>query len=329
MFLGAHVSIAESIALAPERGKSVGADAIQIFSRSPRMLRRTKPIPPEEATAFREAMPANGIARVIIHANYLINLAGPDDNTLTYSRDAFVEELERAQRRGVRDVIFRPGSHRGRAEAYAIQMIAGSLDWCSEHATAPDVFAVLENTAGAGTVVGYRFEQLAEMMKGSAHSDRLGICVDTCHTFAAGYDFRTRDGYDALLRTIDETVGVGRIRAFHLNDSVGDLGSKLDRHEDIGRGKLGKEAFRFLVNEERFREVPGCLEFPGRDAGYRRNLKTLRSLVTGTNPPTAGARPSGKQGGPRTPRGTRRARGPAAPTRTTPQGGHPAPRQSG
>src|SRR2546422_196349 len=205
MFLGAHVSIAESIALAPERGKSVGADAIQ--------------------------------------------------------------------------------------------MIAASLDWCFEHATAPDVCAVLENTAGAGTVVGYRSEQLAKRMKGSAHPDRLGISVDTCHTFAAGYDFRTRDGYDALLRTIDETVGVGRIRAFHLNDSVGDLGSKLDRHEDIGKGKLGKEAFRFLVNEERFREVPGCLEFPGRDVGYRRNLKTLRSLVTGTNPPTAGPRPGGKRGG--------------------------------
>src|SRR5256712_3601657 len=238
MFLGAHVSIAESIALAPERGKSVGADAIQIFSRSPRMLRRTKPIPPEEATAFREAMPANGIARVIIHANYLINLAGPDDDTLTYSRDAFVEELERAQLLGVRDVIFHPGSHMGRGEAYAIQMIAASLDWCFEHANAPDVFPVLENTAGAGTVDGHRFEPLGEMMKGSAHSDRLGVCVDTCHTFAAGYDFRTRDGYVAMLRTIEETVGVGRIRAYHLSDSGGELGSKLAPHDDVGKGEL-------------------------------------------------------------------------------------------
>src|SRR6059058_4124560 len=139
------------------RGKAVGADAIQIFSRSPRMLRRTKPIPPEEAKAFQEAMPANGITRAIIHANYLINLAGPDENTLKYSREAFVEELDRAQLLGVRDVIFHPGSHMGKGEAYAIQTISGSLDWCFEHASAPDVFAVLENTAGAGTVVGYRF----------------------------------------------------------------------------------------------------------------------------------------------------------------------------
>src|SRR3989475_10649806 len=139
------------------------------------------------------------------------------------------------------------------------------------------------------------------MRRGSAHRARRGIGVTRCHTFAGGYAFRTRDGYDALLRTIDETVGVGRIRAFHLNDSVGDLGSKLDRHEDIGKGKLGKEAFRFLVNEERFREVPGCLEFPGRDVGYRRNLKTLRSLVTRSNPPTTGTRSGGQPGGPGTP----------------------------
>src|SRR5436309_14438151 len=221
MYLGAHVSIAENIALAPERGRAVGAEAIQICSRSPRMLRRTKPLTPEETQGFKDNLVANGIVRAVIHGNYLINLGGPDDNTLKYSREAFVEELDRAQALGVRDVIFHPDSHMGKGEAYAIQTISGSLDWCFEHASAPDVFAVLEDKAGAGTVVGYRLEQLADMVKGSAHPDRLGICVDTCHTFAAGYDFRTRDGYEALLRAIDQTVGLGRIRAFHLNDSVG------------------------------------------------------------------------------------------------------------
>src|SRR2546421_1313326 len=297
MYLGAHVSIAESIALAPERGKAVGADAIQIFSRSPRMLRNTKPIPPEEAKAFQEAMPANGITRAIIHANYLITLAGWGDNTLNYSRVAFVEELDRAQILGVRDVIFPPGAHIGRGEAPAIQMIPASLDWCFEHANAPDVFAVLENTAGAGTVVGYRFEQLAAMMKGSAHPDRLGVCVDTCHTFAAGYDFRTREGYEALLRNVEETVGLSRVRAFHLNDSKGELGSRADRHEDIGKGKLGQDPFRFLVNDERFREIPAVLEFPGTNGGYRKELKLLRSLVTGENPPTSPQKPRGRRAG--------------------------------
>src|SRR2546426_1351575 len=192
MYLGAHVSIAESIALAPERGKVVGADAIQIFSRSPRMLRNTKPIPPEEAKAFQEAMPANGIARAIIHANYLINLAGPDENTLNYSRIAFVEELDRAQILGVRDVIFHPGAHIGRGEAHAIQTIPASLDWCFEHANAPDVFAVLENTAGGGSVGGGRFEQLAGMVKGSAPPHRLRGFVGTCHTVAPGGHLRPR-----------------------------------------------------------------------------------------------------------------------------------------
>src|SRR2546425_1860694 len=197
MYLGAHVSIAESIALAPERGKVVGADAIQIFSRSPRMLRNTKPIPPEEAKAFQEAMPANGIARAIIHANYLINLAGPDENTLNYSRIAFVEELDRAQILGVRDVIFHPGAHLGRGEAHAVQTIPASLDWCFEHANAPDVFAVLENTAGGGSGVGYRFEQLAQMMKSSGPPDRPRGCGRTNHTLAAGYDLPTPGGHES------------------------------------------------------------------------------------------------------------------------------------
>src|SRR2546428_609142 len=233
MFLGAHVSIAENIALAPERGKSVGADAIQIFSRSPRMLRRTKPIPPEDATAFREAMPANGIARAIIHANYLINLAGPDDNTLTYSRVAFVEELDRAQLLGVRDVIFHPGSHMGRGEAYAIRMIAASLDWCFEHANAPDVFAVLENTAGARTLVGDRFEQLAEMMKGSAHPGRPGVCGDTFHPFPARDDFLPRGGYEGRLRAIDETVRADREGADQGGHGIAPCGNMTIRGDDV------------------------------------------------------------------------------------------------
>lgn len=297
VYLGAHISIAESIALAPERGRKVGCEAIQIFSRSPRMLRKTKPLTPEETHAFQENLGKNGIVRAVIHANYLINLGSPKKSALKYSREALVEELERAHALGIRDVIFHPGAHMGKGEAYAIKTIATSLDWCFEHATAPEVYAVLENTAGQGSVVGHKFEQLGEMIKGSAHADRLAVCVDTCHTFAAGYDFRTQDGYETLRRTIDETVGLSRIRAFHLNDSKGELGSRTDRHEDIGKGKLGKEAFRFLVNDERFRALPGCLEYPGTDGGYRKNLKMLRSLVTGSNPPTSPQSPRGRRGG--------------------------------
>ncbi len=285
MYLGAHMSIAESIALAPERGEAVGCEAIQIFSRSPRMLRNTKPLAVEETAAFRESLTAHHIARAIVHANYLINLASPSKNMLKVSRTAFVEELERAQQLGLRDVIFHPGAHMGKGEVAGLRAIAQSLDACLSRANAPDVSAVLENTAGAGSVLGHTFEQIAEVIAQSSFPDRLGVCVDTCHTFAAGYDFRTREGYDALLKALDATVGLGRIRAFHLNDSKGDLGSHADRHENIGKGKIGLEGFRPLVNDARFRELPGCLEFPGDDAGYRRNLKALRSLIEGYVPP--------------------------------------------
>src|SRR2546422_1496631 len=158
------------------------------------MLRNTKPIPPEEAKAFQEAMPANGITRAIIHANYLINLAGPDDNTLNYSRVAFVEELDRAQILGVRDVIFHPGAHIGRGEAHAIQTIPASLDWCFEHANAPDVFAVLENTAGGGGGRRCRVGERGAGGEGAAPPGRPGGCGATGHTFAPGADFPQRAG---------------------------------------------------------------------------------------------------------------------------------------
>ncbi len=279
------MSIRESVALAPERGEAVGCEAIQIFSRSPRMLKNTKPLTVEETTGFRENLAAHHIERAVIHANYLINLASPSKNLLKVSRSAFVEELDRAQQLGVRDVIFHPGAHLGKGEAAGLRAVAASLDWCLEHAQAPDVFAVLENTAGAGSVLGCTFEQIGDVFRASSYPDRLGLCMDTCHTFAAGYDFRTREGYDALMQSIDSAVGLGRLRAFHLNDSKGDLGSHQDRHENIGKGKIGLEGFRPLVNDPRFREHPGCLEFPGDDAGYRRNLKTLRSLIEGYVPP--------------------------------------------
>src|SRR3972149_4458402 len=166
MYLGAHVSIAESIALAPERGAAVGCEAIQIFSRSPRMLRRAKPLPPEEADAFRE-------------------------------------ELERAQLLGIREVIFHPGAHMGKGEPAGLRRIAEGLDACMERADAPDVMPCLENTAGQGTTLGHTLEQLADVIEASSHADRLGMCVDTCHTFAAGYDIRTRGGYEDFLRRGD------------------------------------------------------------------------------------------------------------------------------
>lgn len=296
MYLGAHVSIAESIALAPERGKAIGCEAIQIFSRSPRMLRNVKPLTAEETSAFQQNLRTYGIRKAVIHDNYLINLASPKKSMSKVSRTAFVDELERTQQLGIREVIFHPGAHMGKGETFGIKRIAESLDWCFTKAQAPDVIACLENTAGSGSVVGYTFLQLAAIIENSSFPDRLGVCVDTCHAFAAGYDIRARDGYEEFWKHVDGTVGVARVRAFHLNDSKGELNSRVDRHEDIGKGKLGREAFRLLVNDERFRELPGNLETPGDNAGYRRNLKVLRSLI-GLPEGAAPQARSGKRGG--------------------------------
>ncbi|HYM40834.1 MAG TPA: deoxyribonuclease IV, partial [Thermoplasmata archaeon] len=259
--------------------------AIQIFSRSPRMLRNLKPLTHEETGAFQANLRAHGIVRAMIHANYLINLASPKKPLLKLSRSAFVDELDRAQQLGVSDVIFHPGAHLGKGERFGIRTIAESLDWCFEHADAPSVFAVLENTAGGGSTIGATFDQIAAVMSASSRPERLGACVDTCHAFAAGYDFRSPEGYADLVRSLETTVGLPRVRAFHLNDSKGDLNSHADRHENIGKGKIGLEGFRHLVNDTRFAQLPGCLEFPGDDAGYRRNLRTLRSLIPGYVPP--------------------------------------------
>ncbi len=285
MYLGAHVSIAESIALAPARGAAIGAEAIQIFSRSPRKLRDTKPLALKDAVGFPANLMAHGIKRAVVHANYLINLAASKKSMLKLSREAFKDELERAQQLGLREVIFHPGAHLGKGEAYGIRTVAESLDWCLAHASAPDVYACLENTAGQGTVIGSTFEQIAGVIAASSFPDRLAVCIDTCHAFASGYDFRTAAGYESLLEQVDGTFGLSRVRAFHLNDSKGGLGSRKDRHENIGKGELGLEAFRFLVNDERFNEMPGCLEYPGTDPGFRRNLKILRSLIEGYEPP--------------------------------------------
>ena len=280
MILGAHCSIAGGFHKAAEAGRWIGCDAIQIFSRSPRMLRDTKAITREEAERWRASLAANGIRVATIHTNYLINLCSPKKRLLRVARDAFVEEMDRAQILGVKHLIFHPGAHMGKGEAKGVALVAESLDACIERANAPDVLLCIENTAGGGSSVGHKFEHFRTIVERSRHPDRLAVCLDTCHTFAAGYDIRTRLGYENVIAHIDEILGLDRVGAFHLNDSKGDVRSHVDRHEHIGKGKLKKDAFRFLVNDARFADRPGLLETPGEDTDFKRNLKVLRSLVS-------------------------------------------------
>lgn len=274
--LGAHVSISEGLSSAPAEGKRIGGEAIQIFSKNQRQW-VVKPLAEENAAAFRQAMTDQGIQAAVIHDSYLINLASPSAPGLTKARAAFIDEMERAQMLGVRHLIFHPGAHMGEGEARGLQTIGESLDHCIAKARAPDVVPLAEITAGQGTNVGYTLEHLRELIDRVSSKDRLAVCIDTCHLFQAGYDIRTRKDYDATMRRIDETVGIRQIRAFHLNDAKKPFHSRVDRHEEIGKGTIGVEAFRCLMNDERFAGVPMVLETPEPDR-YAKEIRLLRGL---------------------------------------------------
>jgi deoxyribonuclease-4 len=186
--------------------------------------------------------------------------------------------MNRAQRLDVPLLVFHPGAHVGKGERSALRRIATNLDHCIENADAPDVTLCLENTAGQGSVVGYKFEHLKSIMDAAKNSERLAVCFDTCHAYAAGYDIRTEEGFDKVLENIDSVIGIDLVKAFHLNDSVGELGSHLDRHEHIGRGKLGKAPFGYLMRSQRFKDIPGNIETPDVGGWNRRNLNLLRSF---------------------------------------------------
>src|SRR3989449_11101603 len=278
MLLGAHVSIAGGFANAPMAGKKIGCDAIQISSRSARTLRRTKPIAPEEVQAFWDGLKKARIVGTATHGNYLINLSATAARMRKLARTAFIEELERAQVLGIPYVIFHPGAHMGKGVPAGLHRVTESLDHCLSKADAPDVTPVLENTAGGGTTLGRTWEELREIVEGSSFGERLGVCVDTCHSLAAGYDFLSPERYEAFLREIDAVLGLPRVKALHMNDSKQGLRSHSDRHEHIGRGKIGKDPFRWIVNEPRFADALGILETPGTDRAFKRNLKLLKSM---------------------------------------------------
>lgn len=288
MILGAHIGIADGLPEAVLTGRGIGCDALQIFSKSPQMW-AGPPVAPEAATAFRAAVTAERIRGTAVHHGYLANLGSPKKATLARSRRAFRDELERAELLGVDALVFHPGAHLGSGVEAGVRTVAESLRGAL--AAAPDgrVRILLENAAGQGTTLGSTFEELAGVLAAVDAPDRLGVCLDSCHLFASGIDFRTDDGYGALVDRIDSVLGRPTVRAFHLNDSKGELGSHLDRHENIGKGQLGLDGFRHLLRDPRWDAVPGYLETPLTDKSYDRyaeDLATLRSLV---GPPSGGA----------------------------------------
>jgi deoxyribonuclease-4 len=282
--IGAHVSIAGGIQNAPGRGTEIDADAIQVFTANQNQWFPKQPAP-EEVAGFREGMEREQPQVCVSHDSYLINLGSPDEEKLNRSRQAFLEEIDRCEACGIPYIAFHPGAHMRTGERECLERIAASIDTCLEQRPDSKVMLLLENTAGQGSNVGYRFEHLAEIIALVQSPDRLGVCFDTQHAFAAGYDLRTVAGWKDVLNHFDATLGTERIKAFHINDSKKELGSRVDRHANLGKGFLTLETFWWLVNADQFQNVPMVLETPiGKDDGYAKEIKLLKSLVGAGKP---------------------------------------------
>lgn len=280
--LGAHMSIAGGYYKAVEAAAKLGMDSVQLFTKNNNQW-RAREITDEEAARYRGALREQGIEHHLAHNSYLINLASPDGQLWTKSVEAMVVEMRRAEQLGIPYVVAHPGAFTTSSESAGLSKIIEALD--EIHRQTPGIAAqcLLETTAGQGSCLGWRFEHLAAILDGVQNPDRLGVCLDTCHVFAAGYPLGTEKEYRATLRKFDQTVGVKQIRAFHLNDSKAKFSSRVDRHAAIGAGQMGLEPFRLLLADRRFRRVPMYLETPkGQQDGEDLdaiNLRTLRGLL--------------------------------------------------
>jgi deoxyribonuclease-4 len=275
--LGAHMSIAGGLPLALVRGRETGCGAIQLFLKNQRQW-AGRALEADEVTEFRRQQAATGIRTAFAHATYLLNLASPVDAEWARSVSAFHDELERAERLALPFVVIHPGSHLGAGAAAGVARVVRALDELAGRTAGYGVRIALENTAGCGDLVGARAEELGAIVAAVRRPERLAVCLDTCHLFAAGYDIRTPAGLGRTMAAFERAVGPERIVAFHLNDARAGLGSGLDRHEHIGRGRIGPGAFRALLRHPRWRRRPMVLETPKLDGWDLRNLATLRRL---------------------------------------------------
>jgi deoxyribonuclease IV len=280
MRLGAHMSVAGGCSKAFDRAEKAGCDSLQVFTKNSNQW-RAKPLTNEEVLEWEKRRSETGIWPVVAHDSYLINLASPKDDLWEKSIEAFGIELRRCQQLGIRYLVTHPGSHTGSGEAAGLARVSEALNRLHDEMPDLNVLTLLETTAGQGTNLGACFEHLATICEGVEDKSRIGYCLDTCHIFAAGYDFRTPECYATTMRQFDDLLGIEHLHAIHLNDSKHDLGSRRDRHEHIGQGFIGHDGFRQFVNDPRLADVPGLLETKkGEDLKEDiENLATLRGLV--------------------------------------------------
>ena len=280
MLLGAHMSVAGGLSAAFERAQSIGINTMQVFTKNQNRWQQ-KPATPADIAAWFAAQEATGITPVVSHAAYLLNLAMPDDALWQKSVNALADELTRAEQLAILGVVFHPGAHINSGEEAGIARIIAGLDQAHAATSGYKTLTVLETTAGQGTALGYRFEQLEAVLAGVREPERIGFCFDTCHVFAAGYDIRTPETYAAAIAEFDRLLGLDRLKCFHLNDSKKGLGSRVDRHDHIGAGLLGLAPFGFILKDPRFAATPLILETPKSEDMHEdvENLAILRGLV--------------------------------------------------
>lgn len=277
--LGAHMPTTGGLHRAILSGHEIGCTAVQLFTTSPRQW-RARPLSEEEIAAFDEARQQTGIHTVISHDSYLINLAAPDQDVLQRSREAFLDELQRAEALNIPWVVTHMGSYLNSSEEAGLATLGESVRFLLEQTEGLRVGIALETTAGQGTNLGYRFEHLARIIEMAGGSERIGVCFDTCHVFVAGYDIRTPEALSATLDEFDRIIGLQRLKVIHVNDAKKPLGSRVDRHEHIGDGELGLETFRILLHEPRIAHVPVILETPEPEKMHPVNLRRLKEILS-------------------------------------------------
>jgi deoxyribonuclease-4 len=275
VILGGHISTSGGIYLSPERAAVFGFSSFQIFSKN-QMQWKAKPIPPEDADKFVAGTRNGGFSKLMVHASYLLNMGTKDEELSAKVKNGLTEELRRADQLQIDYLVVHPGSAAGTGENSALRSISNMIN--STFYDGMRVTLLLETAAGQGSTVGYRFEQLASMIDGVTEKKSVGICFDTCHVFASGYDIKSPNGYAETFDQFDSVIGRKYLKGFHLNDSKKEMGSRVDRHEQIGKGQLGLDGVSNFINDERLRELPMILETPSGEPGYPSDIKALESV---------------------------------------------------
>ncbi len=278
MIIGGHMSIGGGFANIPERAHTIGLKSAQVFTKNQRQW-ISRPLNMDDVQLYLENMKKFNLEITVAHASYLVNLAAPEDENWEKSINSMVHEMERCSALKIPYLIFHPGAHMGKGEKFGLDRIVKALDKIIEKSDIKNVDITLETTAGQGTNLGYKFEQLQYIMEKVSDEKRIKVCLDTCHIFAAGYELRSTKGYEETMQKFDETIGFKKLVTVHLNDSEKALGSRVDRHAQIGYGYIGREGFKNILMDRRFSNIPLILETPGGELLYPQDIKVIKEIM--------------------------------------------------